>query len=499
MVSPGTAERVTGPMSVLAGLAIVWKMVCSVPFLQPLREQLHGLAGRFVRRHARRLVGLADPYLTVTVAEHDGGDGMRRGEAYEQATAYLGDRCARQAQQLWAGTVPGGSGGDRFVLSLGDDDEVADEFRGATMWWSTAPAPTKTPQHNDDYAGGGRAYRLVFHRRHRDLVVGSYLPHVCREGRAVMAAGRRRKLYTNAGNLGYFWRSAWRHVAFEHPSTFETLAMDPAKKKEIMDDLDAFRKGEEYYRRIGKAWKRGYLLHGPPGTGKSSMIAAMANYLDYDIYDVELTSVSTNTDLRNLFIETTGKSIIVIEDIDCSLDLTGKRRREKTGTADGGDDATKKKKKKKKKKKGPGHGDDERKVTLSGVLNFIDGLWSACGGERVVVFTTNHTDRLDPALIRSGRMDKHIEMSYCCFEAFRFLAKNYLAVDDHPLFDAVAALLQEVDITPADVAELLTPKRAGDDEGSCLAALVEALQEAMAKAGGASCCVQDEEEIVEDE
>ncbi|CAN6172721.1 unnamed protein product [Urochloa humidicola] len=228
----------------------------------------------------------------------------------------------------------------------------------------------------------------------------------------------------------------------------------------------------------------------------------MANYLDYDIYDVEVTSVSTNTDLRKLFIETTGKSIIVIEDTDCSLDLTGKRRRQKlsaTGTADGGDnDATKKKK-----KKGPGNGDDERKVTLSGVLNFIDGLWSACGGERIVVFTTNHTDRLDPALIRPGRMDKHIEMSYCCFEAFRFLAKNYLAVDDHPLFDDVATLLQEVDITPADVAEFLTPKCAGDDESSCLAALVEALQEAkkkaMAKTAGASCRIQDEEEIVEDE
>ena len=56
------------------------------------------------------------------------------------------------------------------------------------------------------------------------------------------------------------------------------------------------------------------------------------------------------------------------------------------------------------------------KVTLSGVLNFIDGLWSACGVERIIVFTTNHVDKLDPALIRRGRMDKHIEMSYCCFE-----------------------------------------------------------------------------------
>jgi replication-associated recombination protein RarA len=74
--------------------------------------------------------------------------------------------------------------------------------------------------------------------------------------------------------------------------------MDPAKKKDIMDDLDAFRNGKEYYAHVGKSWKRSYLLHGPPGTGKSSMIAvtAMANYLDYDIYDVELTSVVNQPD-----------------------------------------------------------------------------------------------------------------------------------------------------------------------------------------------------------
>jgi chaperone BCS1 len=51
-------------------------------------------------------------------------------------------------------------------------------------------------------------------------------------------------------------------------------------------------------------------------------------------------------------------------------------------------------------------------VTLSGLLNFIDGLWSSCGGERIIVLTTNHVERLEPALVRSGRMDRHVEMSY---------------------------------------------------------------------------------------
>ena len=261
---------------------------------------------------------------------------------------------------------------------------------------------------------------------------------------------------------------SWSYIDFDHPTTFDTLAMERAKKKEIMDDLDAFRKNRDFYRRTGKPWKRGYLLHGPPGTGKSTMVAAMANYLDYDIYDVELTVVHTNTDLRRLLIETTSKSIIVIEDIDCSLDLTGdrakqQRRRHGPSAAKAADDA-----------------DDRPRstVTLSGLLNFIDGLWSACGGERIVVFTTNHVDKLDPALIRRGRMDMHIEMSYCGFEAFQTLAKNYLGVDDHELFGSVEEVLREAELTPADVAEcLMTARRAGAGEPSpCLGILVDELK-----------------------
>ena len=142
---------------------------------------------------------------------------------------------------------------------------------------------------------------------------------------------RQRKLYTNnpTQNWGGYKSGKWSHVAFEHPSTFDTLAMDSKKKEEIMNDLTKFSQGKEYYKKIGKAWKRGYLLYGPPGTGKSSMIAAMADFLKYDIYDLELTNVKDNTELRRLLIEMTSKSIIVVKDIDCSLDLTGQRKKKK--------------------------------------------------------------------------------------------------------------------------------------------------------------------------
>ncbi|NP_001358706.1 AAA-ATPase At3g28580 isoform 2 [Zea mays] len=469
----------------LSLLAVVWAMLWQA--LQGL--QLQQYFGRHSRRLSRRLASILDPDLTVTVAEYDGGR-MRRSDAFKEAKAYL-ERATREARGgVRHLKAEPDKDPDRLLLSMDDDEEITDEFRGATVTWRACTAPPREDSAPAYFWGRApradrRFYRLFFAERHRDLVLGDYLTHVRREGRAVMVKNRQRKLFTNISGDGSWdsdglWSdSVWSHVVFEHPKTFATLAMDPDKKKEVMDDLDAFRNGKDYYARVGKAWKRGYLLYGPPGTGKSTMIAAMANHLDYDVYDIELTSVRTNTDLRKLFIETTSKSIIVVEDIDCSLDLTGKRKKKNKKEEDGENkkDGTTTKQQEEDKEK-----EDEKaggsKVTLSGVLNFIDGLWSACGGERIIVFTTNHVEKLDPALIRRGRMDKHIEMSYCCVQAFKFLAKVYLDVDDHPRFDAVAALLREVDMTPADVAENLTPKAPGEDADSCLAALVEALEKA---------------------
>lgn len=252
-----------------------------------------------------------------------------------------------------------------------------------------------------------------------------------------------RHLYTNSRGGGSIDSSRpgfpWEAVPFKHPSTFDTLAMDPVKKSEIMADLRDFANGEAFYKATGRAWKRGYLLFGPPGTGKSSMIASMANYLNYDIYDLELSEVGSNSELRKLLMKTSAKSIIVIEDIDCSINLTNRT----------------------KKPSRVGHHPDEDSggPTLSGLLNFTDGLWSCCGSERIFVFTTNHVDKLDPALLRSGRMDMHIHMSYCSYPALKILLKNYLGIEDGDLSDRIMEELQGVvekaKITPADVSEVL--------------------------------------------
>jgi chaperone BCS1 len=92
---------------------------------------------------------------------------------------------------------------------------------------------------------------------------------------------------------------------------------------------------------------------------------------------------------------------------------------------------------------------------LSGLLNFIDGLWSSCGDERIIVFTTNYKDKLDPALLRPGRMDMHIHMSYCTPCGFKILASNYLNVKEHSLCSEIDELIMETEVTPAEVAEEL--------------------------------------------
>jgi chaperone BCS1 len=110
--------------------------------------------------------------------------------------------------------------------------------------------------------------------------------------------------------------------------SFNTLAIDEELQREIVDDLDKFVRAKEFYRRTGKAWKRGYLLYGPPGTGKSSLIAAMANYLNYDIYDLDLTQVGDNRSLRDLILGMSNRSILVIEDIDCTINLQNREEDE---------------------------------------------------------------------------------------------------------------------------------------------------------------------------
>lgn len=374
--------------------------------------------------------------FTIVIDEFQGHSSNM---VFDAVDAYLGTKMTPYVQRV---KVSKGEEDKKLAITVDTDEEVVDVYEDVQVSWRlicTEIEPSKTRSDFNPFPRSleTRSYQLTFHRKNKEKVLDSYLPFILERAKAIREESKAIKLHTV--EYGCWASSA---INLDHPMTFKTLAMDSEMKTELLDDLEKFVSGKEFYRRIGKAWKRGYLLYGPPGTGKSSLVAAMANHLNYDIYDLDLTAVRTNTDLRSLLLGMSNRCILVVEDIDCSIKLQNRVKEEKRGNNND-------------------NSNNNNQVTLSGLLNFIDGLWSCCGDERIIVFTTNHKDKLDPALLRPGRMDMHIHMSYCTISVFRQLVSNYHRISQHQLFEEIEGFIRELQVTPAEVAgELMKTKDA---------------------------------------
>jgi len=151
----------------------------------------------------------------------------------------------------------------------------------------------------------------------------------------------------------------------------ETLFLEKGKKEEIIKDIDTFRNSKEWYNNIGIPYKRGYLLYGPPGNGKTSLVKAIATHFKLKLCILPLEGlVLTETTILDLFQDSPTNSMLLIEDVDCAV---GKRDSK------------------------------DNKVPMSVLLNCLDGISSPEG--KMFFMTTNHKEKLDEALIRSGRCD----------------------------------------------------------------------------------------------
>jgi DNA replication protein DnaC len=414
-------------------------------------------------------------------------DGVNTNELYNAVQLYLSSSVSITGSRL---SLTRALNSSAITFGLSNNDCIVDAYKGVTVIWEHIVTQRQSQTFSwRPLPEEKRGFTLRIKKRDKKLILDSYLDYIMEKANEMRRKNQDRLLYTNSRGGSLDSRGhPWESVPFKHPSTFETLAMDPVKKDEILKDLVDFANGQGFYQKTGRAWKRGYLLYGPPGTGKSSMIAAMANYLGYDIYDLELTEVHTNSELRKLLMKTSSKSIIVIEDIDCSLNLANRKNSSNTyydvgemrgGCVSGEDGAG-----------------GNNTITLSGLLNFTDGLWSCCGSERIFVFTTNHIEKLDPALLRSGRMDMHIYMSYCSFPSLKILLKNYLGIDGGDLDCAVLKELEDVvekaEMTPADVSELLIKNRR--DKEKAARELLEALKERAERRAKNAEDVEEEEQ-----
>ncbi|KAJ3685974.1 hypothetical protein LUZ61_015138 [Rhynchospora tenuis] len=336
-------------------------------------------------------------------------------------------------------------------VAVDTGEEVVDFYQGTEFLWRVAIRESsrrsgfgKSGQYFYNHGGPTEVkyFELTFHERYREFAIKSYIPYILERAKTI-------RLWTNNED------AMWKPAKLRQLATLNTLAMNDEKKKALIDDLSQFVQKKEYYNRIGKAWKRRYVLFGPPRTGKSTLIAAMANFLRFDIYNLELTKVTSNDNLRSLLINTTNRSILVIEDIKCSVELQ-EGEKEKP-TVEGSPN------------------DGESKVTLSGLLNFVDGLWSDCGDERIIIITAKYNEMFDPALLRPGRMDMLIHMGYCDSSGFRVLASYYHSLTNHPLFSMIGQLIEMVStITTAEVAEALMRS---DDAEIALKGLMDLLTE----------------------
>lgn len=150
--------------------------------------------------------------------------------------------------------------------------------------------------------------------------------------------------------------------------------------EEIIGDIKKFIDSKDWYMEMGIPYHRGYLLSGPPGTGKTSFGVVAAWQLLLNLYVINLESVSSDESFIETVLNAQKNSIIVIEDIDCCQAANTREEEIKPRSGTG--------------------------VSMTALLNVLDGAYTPTGA--IFVLTTNYPEKIDKALIRPGRCDRHI-------------------------------------------------------------------------------------------
>jgi len=184
----------------------------------------------------------------------------------------------------------------------------------------------------------------------------------------------------------YTYNDGWDYSRNYMPRLLESVVLQSGDKEQLVKDITRFRSSKQRYSRLGVPYHRGYLFYGPPGTGKTSLVSAVAAHFALSVYCVNLTEFNDRS-LMAAVNEVPRDSVLLFEDIDC---MKGGQKREPSNGADKPGD--------KREKEGTNNG-----VTLSGLLNVLDGFFAPTGV--LFMMTTNHMEVLDLALLRPGRID----------------------------------------------------------------------------------------------
>lgn len=177
--------------------------------------------------------------------------------------------------------------------------------------------------------------------------------------------------------MGHEWREFGEP---KRPRPISSVILDEDQSQRILKDVEEFKSSEKWYTERGVPFRRGYLLHGPPGGGKTSFITALAGELGLGICILNLSDRGLSDDrLHHLLSSAPPQTLLLLEDVDAAF----VSREDSTQTRAAYDGLS--------------------RVTFSGLLNALDGVASAEG--RILFMTSNYAERLDPALIRPGRVD----------------------------------------------------------------------------------------------
>lgn len=256
--------------------------------------------------------------------------------------------------------------------------------------------------------------------------------------------------------LWYFDRG-WSSERLYQDRSFDTIFVDESIKEEIKDFLTTFISKKDWYLKHGISYQTGILLYGEPGSGKTSIMRAIATYLNKELAVLSASSLRYIDQAMNTL---PNNAIIIIEDIDSSSSVSPRKGGFKNGMAKsldrfGGSDQDSSEG-----TVGPETDDASdlggitlswNKESIAEVLNAIDGLSSVEG--RILICSTNHIENIDPAVIRPGRIDLSLYIGYTTKESFISFIKSFYP-EEIDLIEKLQNNISTMKITPVVIAQL---------------------------------------------
>lgn len=223
--------------------------------------------------------------------------------------------------------------------------------------------------------------------------------------------------------------NTWKRTICESRS-YNTIFLPHETKQLVTSEMNKFISFEKVYKATGIPYKKGFLFYGPPGTGKTSLVKAIAHTYNIPIFIFDINNGSVNDEnIASIIngISGDGNRILLFEDItsafsnkhelkyqskDSDINNTNSKDTNKKYTDSDSDVYSDSDTNKKKPKNSSSNPTSTKFLTYSGLLNSLDGVTSGCNGT-IFIMTTNHIEELGDALIRPGRIDFCLELSYC--------------------------------------------------------------------------------------